>query len=180
MKYLSKTKGLIRLKNLKDAFRSFISANYEHRAKSCVTCEAPGACCLDSHFVNVHISSLEAVLIERKLAQFPDSRRTAIYKRIDNSIAKYELSADADSFSRSFACPLFEPGAGCLVHEDGKPLACIAHACYASSSDLPPDELLREQEILVDALNTRVFGDRQHWLPLPLAIKTISDRDASE
>jgi len=59
MKPISQTQALERLKNIQADLRSEIS-NFESRAKSCLTCDTPGACCLDAHFVNVHISRLEA------------------------------------------------------------------------------------------------------------------------
>ena len=171
MKPLSETKALARLKELKDNFRSEIALGYEHTAKSCLTCETQGACCLDEHFVNVHISPLEAVSIKRTIRTFPIEHQASIHKRIDETIEKYSLTAVGDTFEQTYACPLFEKGTGCLVHVEGKPLACITHACYENVKDLPPEHLLSGQEIKVDELNQRTYGRPKPWLPLPLAIR---------
>ncbi len=64
---LAETKALSELHELKTAYQSFIKNNYEHRAVSCETCPTKGACCLDAHFVNVHITKLEAVAIRKTL-----------------------------------------------------------------------------------------------------------------
>ncbi|HEX3100430.1 MAG TPA: hypothetical protein VHQ01_01485, partial [Pyrinomonadaceae bacterium] len=116
-------------------------------------------------------SRLEAVAIKRAMGKFSDARQAAIYARVDDAIERYSLTADGDTFAQTFACPLFEKGTGCLVHNDGKPLACITHACYENEKDLPPGHLQAVQEGLVDELNTRTYGRPQPWLPLPLAIR---------
>ena len=159
------------MKELKDDFKSHISDTFEHRAKSCLTCETQGACCLDAHFVNVHISRLEAVAIRRKIETFSQERRSAINTRVEATIEKYALTTEGDTFAQTFACPLFEKGIGCLVHNTAKPLACITHACYDNEKDLPPGHLQAEQEAIVDDLNTQTYGRPQTWLPLPLAIR---------
>ena len=172
MKPISQTKALVRLQKLQDDFKSHISDTFEHRAESCLTCETQGSCCLDAHFVNVHISRLEAVAIRQRIETFPEQIKASIRERIDATIEKYSLTADGDTFAQKFACPLFERGIGCLVHTQGKPIACITHACYENEKDLPPDHLQAEQEDLVDNLNTRTYGRSQPWLPLPLAIRS--------
>ena len=73
MKFLSEKKALERLRDQISDLRSEISDRYEHRAKSCLTCEVKGSCCLDAHFVNVHISRLEAVNIRSILDAMPDA-----------------------------------------------------------------------------------------------------------
>ncbi len=171
MKPLGQTRALARLKTLKDNFKSEISETFEHRAKSCLTCETQGACCLDAHFVNVHISRLEAVAIKRVLGELSEDRRTAIYARVEDVIEKFSLTAEGDTYSQTFACPLFEKGIGCLVHNTAKPLACITHACYENERDLPPRHLQAEQERLVDDLNMRTYTRPQPWVPLPVAIR---------
>ncbi|HNQ16416.1 MAG TPA: hypothetical protein PKM58_12680, partial [Pyrinomonadaceae bacterium] len=67
MKVFPKKVGLEKLRSIKDAFRDRIVREYEFKAKSCAACETPGACCLDAHFVNVHISGLEAIEIRDRL-----------------------------------------------------------------------------------------------------------------
>ena len=119
MKLLSEQKALARLRTLKSNFQSAIAKDFEHRAKNCLTCETQGACCLDAHFVNVHISRLEAIAIKRTIATFSDERRVAINARIEAAIETYSLTAEGDTFAQTFACPLFEKGIGCLVHDEG-------------------------------------------------------------
>jgi len=159
---------------LKADFAEHVRENYEHRAKSCSACETPGVCCTDAHFVNVRISRLEAVAIRNVIARLPDSKADEVYRRIDESIDKYGLSTRPNDTEQKFACPLFEKGIGCLVHNEGKPLPCIMHACYEREEHLPPDELLDEKEAAVERLNRRVYGGPQSPLPLPVAIKKIS------
>ncbi len=171
MKPLSQTQALARLKTLKDNFKSEISQTFEHRAKSCLTCETKGACCLDAHFVNVHISPLEAVAIRQEIEALSPPLCARVETRIEAAITEYSLTADGDTYAQTFACPLFEKGIGCLVHNTAKPLACITHACYENERDLPPGQLQAEQERLVDDLNMRIYARRQPWLPLPVAIR---------
>ena len=177
MKRISQKAALARLKKLKADLKDKIYRTFEIRAKSCLTCEVKGSCCLDAHFVNVHISRLEAVSIVQKLDSLSEEHRKEVLNRVDDAIKKYKLSEDGDTFAQTFACPLFEKGAGCLVHESGKPLACITHACYDSPEDMPPDGLLTEQELAVDALNRQAYGSKNRWLPLPLAIREVLRRD---
>jgi hypothetical protein len=172
MKPLGEKRALEKLHALKTSFAARVKNDYEHRAKSCVTCETPGACCLDAHFVNVHITRLEAVAIRGVIDGL--TNRDEINKRVDETIEKYELSNDGDSFSKTYACPLFEKGIGCIVHERGKPLPCIAHACYENKEDLPPDELVVEQEGLVEKLNELTYRKKTRWRPLPVAINALS------
>ena len=171
MKILSETIALEKLHELKTAFAETITTGYGHRAKNCLTCETQGACCLDAHFVNVHITRLEAAAIESVMTGWTEERRHVVQKRIEHAIAVYELDADGETFSKTYACPLFEKGIGCLVHKRGKPLACIAHGCYENKEDLPPDDLLTEQEGLVEKLNELTYQKPATWLPLPIAVR---------
>jgi hypothetical protein len=175
MRTISETRALEKLHEMKRDFAETIRRDYEHRAKNCATCPTPGACCLDTHFVNVNITRLEATAIRKVIDTFSDENRSEIYKRIDETISKYELSSEGDTFAKTFACPMFEKGIGCLVHERGKPLPCIAHACYENQEDLPPDELLVEQEGLVEKLNQLTYQKPATWLPLPIAIRKARD-----
>jgi hypothetical protein len=170
MKLISQQKALELVEKLKGDFKSQILGGYEHRAKSCLTCEVQGSCCLDAHFVNVHISRLEAVGVRRVLERLPEELRNRIYRRIENTVEKYELKSGGDTYSQTYACPLFAKGTGCLVHNEGKPVPCITHACYTNASDLPPDELQIEQERRIDDLNRKTYGRSEPWLPIPLAI----------
>ena len=92
MKPISQTKALARLKTLKDDFKEHISDTFEHRATSCLTCETQGACCLDAHFVNVHISRLEAVAIRQTIAAFSENMQAEINTRVEAAIEKYALA----------------------------------------------------------------------------------------
>ena len=173
MRFISEKKALAKLQNIKNTFAEVIQKGFEHRAKSCSTCSTPGACCLDAHFVNVRITRLDAVAIGQRLDHLSPEHREAVYSRTDDAITKYQLTDRELSTSQTYACPLFEKGVGCLAHEYGKPLPCIAHACYERKEDLPPDELLTEREIEVDKLNERVYGKPTRSLPLPVAIQRI-------
>ena len=169
MKTLSEKQALIKLRELKNDFRARIKQNYEHRAKDCRTCETKGACCLDAHFVNVHITKLEAVLINEKLAKLSLEKQKEVYNRINETIDKYNLSDEGDTFSKTFECPLFEQNVGCLIHEV-KPIPCIQHACYERAEDLPPDELQTAAEQKIERLNEQTYKRIPRWLPLPVQI----------
>jgi len=173
VKLLSEKKALETLRDLRDGFSKRIRDEYEHRAASCLTCSTPGACCLDAHFVNVHVSKLEAVAISKALENVEDDLREKVIDRIDSTIDTYNISSEGDTFQQKFACPLFEKGFGCLVHDTGKPVACTVHACYENAEDLPPNELQFAQEQLIDDLNARTYGRQNPWLPLPLAIRKV-------
>ncbi len=174
MKIVAEKQALKRLAEMKANYAAMVCREYEHRALSCSVCPTPGACCLDEHFVNVRITRLEAASIRQVLGRFPEEKRAGIYSRVDAAIERYGLTADAADLDRTYACPLFEKGVGCLVHAEGKPLPCIQHACYENKNDLPPDELLAEQEGRVDRLNARTYGAPTQWLPLPVAIRSGS------
>lgn len=167
MKPLSEKQALLKLRVLKEEFRALIKENYEHRARNCETCETQGACCLDAHFVNVHITRLEAVLIGEELQKFPAAEREEIYRRIEETIKTYDLNSEGDTFGKTFACPLFEKGTGCLIHEV-KPIPCIQHACYERPEDLPPDDLQTEAEAKIERINEQTYKKFPRWLPLPV------------
>ena len=173
MKPLSEKQALLKLRNLKNDFRARIKQNYEHRAKDCGTCETKGACCLDAHFVNVHITRLEAVLIGEELKKLPPEKQKKIYRQISETIEKYDLRSDGDTFAKTFACPLFEKGAGCLIHAV-KPVPCISHACYEREEDLPPDELQTEAEAKIERLNEQTYKKFPRWRPLPVFLDLIN------
>jgi hypothetical protein len=178
MKFLGEQKALEHLAGIMADLRAEVTEKYEHRAKSCLTCETQGACCLDAHFVNVHISQLEAAAIRQSLSVLRKEHQEKIHLRVAAAIDKYSLTAEGDTFSQTYACPLFEKGIGCLVHEHGKPVPCIVHACYESAADLPPDELQMRAEIKIEALNARTYGRAEPLLPLPLALRAVNKADA--
>jgi len=177
MKKLTEKQALEKLKNLKDDFQELIKTNYEPRAKDCLTCETKGACCLDAHFVNVHITRLEAAAIREALKKLPIEHQREIFERNEKTIKKYDLKSFGDTFSKTFACPLFEKETGCLIHKEGKPAPCIQHACYENKEDLPPDRLQTETETRIERLNARTYGNAWNWLPLPVWLSKIKNGD---
>ena len=177
MKILTETKGLAELQNLKTKFREFIKINYEHNAKSCLTCETKGACCLDAHFVNVHITKLEAVAISQTLGKLSREKEREVYRRAAETVEKYKLDDTGDTFQKTFACPLFEKDIGCLVHFYGKPAPCISHACYENAEDLPPEKLQEEVENKIERLNKRTYGKPVSWLPLPVWLGLVNTNE---
>ncbi len=168
MKLLSQKEAIQRLDKIKTKYRQNIAENYEHKAKDCLTCETKGACCLDVHFVNVHITRLEAAAMQKVLNELDEIKREEINQRIAETIEKYNLKDSGDTFSQTFACPLFEKGTGCLVHTV-KPVPCIQHACYNRKEDLPPDELQEDAEQKIERLNQQTYGNSK-WLPLPILL----------
>jgi len=168
MKVLSETEGLKRLREFKKQFQATVRDEYEPRAKPCSACDTPGACCLDQHFVNVRITRLEAKAIAGFMDTLPESASDEINRRIDKTIEAFHLD---EANAGSYACPLYEPGTGCLVHDVGKPLPCIHHACYEKKEDLPPEEMLLDGEQFIESVNRKVYGRQQTFLPLPIAIR---------
>lgn len=177
MKMLSETAALEKLRKLKTTYQSFIKNNFEHRAADCAVCPTKGVCCLDAHFVNVHITRLEAVAIRKILESLSDEKQREIYERAAGTIEKYDLKSEGDTFQKTFACPLFEKGVGCLVHSAGKPAPCISHACYENSEDLPPDFLQEQIENSIEILNKKTYGSGLSLLPLPVWIDSINPFD---
>lgn len=173
MRPISETKGIEKLRSIREELRAEIVAAYEQNARPCADCGTPGACCLDVHFVNVRISRLEASAIRRAVDELSPGSRSAVDERIAAAITEHGLENAEDGSAVTYACPLYERGTGCLVHLTAKPLPCIMHACYDSAADLPPDTLLTEAEAKVFQLNRRVYGRPESLLPIPLAIKGL-------
>ncbi len=174
MKTLSQTKALNELQKLKTTYQNFIKTNYEPKAQDCQTCPTKGACCLDAHFVNVHITKLEAVAVRKTLENLSQEKQREIYRRARETVEKYDLKSAGDTFKKTFACPLFEKQIGCLVHSDGKPAACISHACYENAEDLPPEKFQEIVENKIEKLNKKTFGKNPNWLPLPVWIDLVN------
>lgn len=169
MKLISEQKAIELANRRKGEFAAEIGERFEHRAKSCATCEVKGSCCTDVHFVNVRITRLDARAIIAVLADLPEEMRTRAEERVTRSA---ELLKNEERAEAKFACPLFEADLGCLVHGRAKPLPCITHACYERPEDLPPDELLAAEEAEVLRLERRAYGRNFAALPIPLAIET--------
>lgn len=174
MKMLTETKALNELGKLKTDYQNFIKTNYESNAENCDTCPTKGACCLDAHFVNVHITRLEAVAVRETLKKLDEERQQKIYQRVRETIEKYDLKTEGDTFLQTFACPLFEKGLGCLVHWEAKPTPCISHACYENQADLPPETLQEQTEKRVEIFNKKTYGNAWSWLPLPVWLGLVS------
>lgn len=175
MKVESETRALEKLRTLQSDFARSIRSGYEHRAKDCISCTTPGACCLDAHFVNVRITRLEAVAISKVISDLPPEKHDELKDRIRQTIERYDLDAGGPDLT-TYACPLFEKGVGCLVHGLAKPLPCIAHACYEAEKDLPPDELLVEHEGLVARLNKMTYRKPATQTSIPVAVaRELSD-----
>ncbi|MCA1642573.1 MAG: hypothetical protein LC785_11615 [Acidobacteria bacterium] len=176
MKTLTEGEALARLRRGKAAFQSHIKTTYERAARSCAACPTPGVCCTDAHFVNVHITRLEAVAIRETLRRTPrldDAARRGVYERARAAVARHGLSVAGDTFARTYSCPLFAPGAGCLVHARAKPAPCMQHACYDDWRDVPPAELQWRAESRVERLNDQVYGAAWAWLPTPVWLTLV-------
>ena len=161
MRSISESQGIERLTHIREDYRSDIANRFEHRAKACATCQTPGLCCSDEHFVNVRVSRIEAAAIRKVIIELADDVRSRVFDRLET------IDANAEFYS----CPLYQPGAGCLIHNTAKPLPCIAHACYERKEDLPPEELLSEREIEIDKLNRQVYGRSQPLMPIHATLR---------
>jgi hypothetical protein len=171
MRELSEQEGLAQLQRIKTSYQSHVKLNYEHAAADCRTCPTRGLCCTDAHFVNVHITRLEAVAIRHTLEHSPrltEAARRAVYVRAREAVERYQLRAAGDTFRQTYACPLFDRQVGCLVHGRAKPSPCIQHACYENWAELPPVNLQSRSEHRVEQLNAAVYGTAWEWLPTPL------------
>ena len=184
MRKVTEAEGLARLRQGKAAFQTHVKLNFEHRARDCRACPTPGVCCTDAHFVNVHVTRLEAVALRETLARTPrltDDERRAVYARARAAVSTYNLRAAGDTYAQTFSCPLYLPGAGCLVHRRAKPAPCIQHACYDSWEDVPPVGLQWRTESRVERLNEQAYGAAWGWLPLPLWLTLVDpDSDGAE
>ena len=158
MKPLSVSDALRKLARVRESFRGMINLNFEPKAKNCLTCEEQGVCCTDEHFVNVRVTSLEGDAIARAVRDLPEALRQRVFERNGRVARRIQNLRMSGSEDPGYSCPLFEPGLGCLVHSTAKPLPCIAHACYESRDDLPPEELLEKAEREVALLNNRAYG----------------------
>jgi hypothetical protein len=176
MRRVSEAEALARLRRGKAAFQTNLKLNYEHRAQDCRACPTPGACCTDAHFVNVHITRLEAVAIRDTIAHTPrldEVGRRALYERAREAVSRYGLRATGDTFARTYSCPLYVAGTGCLVHRRVKPAPCVQHACYEDWTDVPPAELQWREERRLEQLNTEAYGAAWAWLPLPVWLTLV-------
>lgn len=171
MRLISKSKAFERLTELREEFRDLIESEFQPRAKPCSSCADPGACCRDEHFVNVRITRLEAEAIRAAVGRLDGDTSRRVMERAEAAIERYGLDVHSDDDRpKTYACPLFEPGAGCLVHHTAKPLPCIAHACYDDPRDLPPEHLLDEAELRLGRLNKHTYGRDEVPAAIPVAL----------
>lgn len=181
-----RTQALTQLRRIKQRFARYIGKNYGHLAADCATCPTP--CCADAQFVNVHIVRLEAEAMLNTLQQSPrhgPEKVREVLARARAAVTRYGLTEVGDTFAQTYACPLFEPGVGCLVHWKAKPAACIQHGCYERWEDLPETGTQRRVERQVAALDAKVHGAPSQWLPIPLwlvkvAAEKVSNEKASD
>jgi hypothetical protein len=176
MNSLAEGAALARLQRVKSSYQTHIKLNYEHAAIDCRTCPMRGTCCTDVHFVNVHITRLEAVAIRETLRRSPrmtEEAERAVYRRAREAVTRYDLRPSGATFAQTFACPLYEPQKGCLVHSRAKPAPCIQHACYENWEDLPPASLETRAEHRIEQLNRAVYGAAWAWLPIPLWLSLV-------
>src|SRR5690606_8150459 len=117
MRIRSETASMKHLAFIREKFRLDIQV-YERNALPCETCRTPGACCKDEHFVNVIVSRLEAAAIRRAVSELPVDQQAQVLLKAATAAAKLEQDP---SPSATYACPLYEAAAGCLVHETAKP-----------------------------------------------------------
>ena len=179
----SESEALAKLQRLKSSYQKHIRRNFEHAAEDCRSCPTRGVCCTDAHFVNVHITRLEAVAIRQTLERTPrltEDERREVFRRAKDAVKRYGLRASGDTFAQTFACPLYVPRMGCLVHRRAKPAPCIQHACYSTWEDLPPHSLQDRAEHRVEKLNGEVYGHQWAWLPLPLWLTLLDARSNDE
>lgn len=184
MRKISEQAALARLQRAKANYQSHIKVGYEHAARDCRTCPTAGVCCTDAHFVNVHITRLEAVAIRETLARTPrltDEARRAVYRRAQETVTRFGLRKRDETYAQTYSCPLFEPQVGCLVHRRAKPAPCIQHACYDNWADVPPIDLQWRTEHRIEQLNERVYGQAWSWLPTPLWLVLVDpESDGAE
>src|SRR5215210_2503370 len=108
MNSLAEQEALARLQRVKALYQTHIKLNYEHAAAACRTCPVRGTCCTDAHFVNVHITRLEAVAIRETLERTPrltDEAKREVYRRSREAVVRYGLRAAGETFAQAYACP---------------------------------------------------------------------------
>ncbi|OYT72493.1 MAG: hypothetical protein CFK52_04625 [Chloracidobacterium sp. CP2_5A] len=178
---LEKATALARLRRLKQRFARYIGRAYGHLAADCAGCPTP--CCADAQFVNVNIARLEAEAMLATLRQSakrgPEKAREVI-ARARVAVARYGLTETGDAFEKTYACPLFERGVGCLVHWKAKPAACIQHGCYERWEDLPETGTQRAVERQVAALDEAAYGAPSVWLPIPLWLAKLASEEEGQ
>jgi hypothetical protein len=183
MKKVEQPQALIQLRRTKQSFSKYIARNYASKAVDCAKCNT--ICCIDHDFVNVNITRLEAEAIWRTLKNSPrisNELFEAIKARAAEAVKKYKLSPFGDTFSQTYACPLFEIGIGCTVHWKAKPAPCIQHGCYENWQDLPDTKEFARVEKRVEHLNKLLYGNSSEWdyATIPVWLCQIAAEEAKE
>src|ERR1700749_5309040 len=107
---LSEAEALAGLQRSKAAFQTHVKLNFEHRALDCRACPTPGACCTDAHFVNVHITRLEAVAIRDTLTRTPrlnEEERRAVYVRAHEAVGRDGRAPSGETLAPAPSCSVF-------------------------------------------------------------------------
>lgn len=182
---LTRDRALVQLRRLKDRFSAYIASRYASKAKDCGACSTP--CCADAEFVNVNITRLEGEAIMRTLRLSPrvtPERRERVLADARRAVEIYGLDRATDTFETTYACPLYEPGTGCLVHYKAKPAPCTQHGCYDDWRDLPDELELLRTERRVAHLNRAVYAgeDESFWgfRTIPAWIAALADEGVED
>jgi hypothetical protein len=170
--------ALAKLRRLKRTFAEYIGRNFGHLAVDCAKCPTP--CCADAQFVNVNITRLEAVAMLEALRRSPSHGPQKVAQtlaRARDAVARYGLSETGDTFAKTYACPLYEPGKGCAVHWKAKPAPCIQHGCYERWEDLPETRTLRRVERATARLDAATFGEPARPMTIPMWLLRAAGED---
>ncbi|MBX7221697.1 MAG: hypothetical protein K1Y36_17225 [Blastocatellia bacterium] len=172
---LTENRALVQLREIKQGFARYIDRNFGRFAEDCSKCTTP--CCADAQFVNINITRLEArAMIEtlRESSKYGPDKVAEVLDRAQATATTYGLSEEGDTFEKTYACPLFEKGVGCLVHWKAKPAPCIQHGCYENWQHLPEAGTLRRVERTVARLNEQVYEKPVEFLTIPVWLLKIN------
>ncbi len=176
---MSKREALVRLRRMKQAFSRYIGKNFGHLAADCAVCPTP--CCADAQFVNINITQIEAEAMIETLRESPrhgEDKLREVVARAEAAIAHFGLTETGDTFEKTYACPLYERGVGCLVHWKAKPAPCIQHGCYEHWEDLPETGTMHRIEAQVEQLDEAVHERPARWMTIPVWLtKVMKDND---
>lgn len=171
---MSRREALVRLRRMKQAFSRYIGRDYGHLAADCAACPTP--CCADAQFVNINITRIEAEAMIETLRESPrrgEAKLREVVARAETAIQTYGLSEEGDTFAKTYACPLYEKGVGCLVHWKAKPAPCIQHGCYEHWEDLPETGTMQRVEARVEQIDAAVHGRAPRWMTIPVWLTKV-------
>lgn len=178
---LKESQALVKLREIKQAFARYIGRTFGHLAADCSVCQTP--CCADAQFVNVNITRLEARAMLQTLRASPKhgpSKVEHVLQRARQAIQQYQLSETGDTFEKTYACPLYEKGIGCLAHWKAKPAPCIQHGCYERWQDIPETVTLYRVERHVRKLNEQVYQGPSEFMTIPVWLVKCAQEEAEE